>query len=263
MDKVSGIKDSIGNSVSNIYSSNEPGYLVLKVFMVAVVIIILIEAGKRIYKKYKIFKNSSIWILKGTKSGKKRMVITQNPGTSNSVIGRSDNERAGLEFTYSFWMYIDDWSYRNGEWKHVMHKGNDNGYPLRAPGIWLHPKSNSLRVYMNTFKSVNEFVDIDNIPINKWFHVVVAARQRNLDIIINGNLAKRKELEGIPKQNDGDLYINSFRGFSGYMSNIKYFDYYISFMELEKILNSGPSSMPCVDSKETPPYLSSKWWINA
>jgi hypothetical protein len=116
---------------------------------------------------------------------------------------------------------------------------------------------------MNTFKNVNEYVDIDNIPINKWFHVVVAVRQRNLDIIINGNLAKRKELEGLPKQNEGDLYINSFRGFSGFMSNIKYFDYYISFMELEKILKDGPSSMPCVDSKETPPYLSGQWWINS
>ena len=41
-------------------------------------------------------------------------------------------------------MFIDDWSYKYGQWKHVMHKGNESSWPLRAPGMWLHPKENIL-----------------------------------------------------------------------------------------------------------------------
>ena len=132
--------------------------------------------------------------------------------------------------------------------------------PLRAPGIWLHPKKNAMRVYMNTFKNIGEHTDIHNLPLNKWFHVVVATRQRYIDIYINGNLAKRHTLSSIPKQNFGDLYINAFRGFGGYMSNIRYYDYYITFLEMDGALGQGPSSMPCVDSKEMPPYFTPNWW---
>ena len=74
-------------------------------------------------------------------------------------------------------MHINDWSYKYGQWKHIMHKGNDSSWPLRSPGIWLHPKKNSMRVYMNTFKNIGEFVDIDDLPMGKWFDVVVGVRQ--------------------------------------------------------------------------------------
>ena len=86
---------------------------------------------------------------------------------------------------------------------------------------------------------------------------------RELDIYINGNLAKRHTLSSIPKQNFGDLYINAFRGFGGYMSNIRYYDYYITYSEMDNALGSGPSSMPCIDSKEMPPYFTPNWWANA
>ena len=79
-----------------------------------------------------------------------------------------------------------------------MHKGNDSSWPDRSPGVWLHPKKNAMRVYMNTFKHIAEYTDIEDLP-NKWFHVVIAVRQRNLDVFINGNLVKRHNLEGIPK----------------------------------------------------------------
>ena len=143
-----------------------------------------------------------------------------------------------------------------------MHKGNETSWPLRCPGIWLHPKKNAMRVYLNTFKNIGEFADINNLPLNKWFHVAVAVRQRNLDIFINGNLAKRHTLEGIPKQNASDIYINSFRGFGGYLSNMRYYDYYLSFAELDSQLQRGPSNMPCIDSQEVPPYFTPNWWAN-
>ena len=260
MDKA---KNYIEQTSSKLVNNNSTTGKIIKAVLVIIAVIIVVFFAKKIYNTYTDYKNSKPWILKGTKSASKRMIILQDPSNSNAItLGRSKNEEGGLEFSYIFWMFIDDWSVKYGQWKHVMHKGNDSSWSLRAPGIWLHPKENAMRVYMNTFRDIGEHVDIGNIPINKWFCVSVNVRQKNLDVFINGNLVKRKELSSLPRQNFGDLYINSFQGFSGYMSNIRYFDYYISYSEMRDHLNRGPSSMPCVDSNETPPYLSANWWTN-
>ena len=236
---------------------------IVKAIVLALVIVVIVEGIKKAVKGYNKYAGGSPWILKGTKDAKKRMLILQDPSKEGSkTIHRSENEYGGLEFSYAMWMYIEDWSYKFGQWKHVLHKGNESSWPLRCPGIWLHPKENALRVYVNTFRNIGEYADVKNLPLNKWFHVAVAARQRNLDIYINGNLAKRHTLEGIPKQNSSDIYINSFRGFGGYLSNIRYHDYYLSFSELDSHLQRGPSNMPCIDSQEVPPYFTPNWWSN-
>ena len=253
----------IGTHSSSLMSNNSPIAMVIKVSIVILSIMFLVYLGKKIVTKYKDYKSSKLWILSGTKSAKKRMVILQDPSKHDSLtLKRSKNEEDGLEFSYFFWMHIDDWSYRQGEWKHVMHKGNESGWPLRAPGVWLHPKDNKLRVYMNTFKKIDEFVDVDNIPLNKWFNVAICMKQQILDVYINGNVVKSKKLDGLPKQNYGDLYINAFQGFSGYMSNIRYYDYYMSYSELSSNLGIGPSMMPIADTQQMPPYLTPNWWTN-
>ena len=87
-------------------------------------------------------------------------------------------------------------------------------------------------------------------------------KQKILDVYINGNVVKSKKLDGLPKQNYGDLYINAFQGFSGYMSNIRYYDYYMSYSELNSNLGIGPSMMPIADTQQMPPYLTPNWWSN-
>ena len=57
--------------------------------------------------------------------------------------------------------------YKFGEWKHMFHKGNKTSYLNRAPGVFIHPDKNSIRIYMNTMQNILEYVDIDNIPIQK------------------------------------------------------------------------------------------------
>ena len=41
-----------------------------------------------------------------------------------------------------------------------------------------------------------------------------------LDVFINGFLKKQLILNGIPKQNYGDVYINSFGGYDGFLSEL-------------------------------------------
>tara|TARA_B110000908_G_C10207891_1_gene428661 strand:- start:412 stop:1218 length:807 start_codon:yes stop_codon:yes gene_type:complete len=264
MDRIKNIGSNVSvNGLAFIRGDSKVSKLV-KAVLIIILIVFAISIIKKAVTGYKKYKDGSPWILKGTKDGRKRLIVLQDPGKLGSItIKRSENEYGGLEFTYMFWMNIDDWAYKYGQWKHILHKGNESSWPLRGPGVWLHPKENAMRIYMNTFKNIGEKVDIDNLPLNKWFHVAIAVRQKFLDIYVNGNIVKRHELEGLPKQNSGDLYLNAFRGFGGFLSNIRYFDYYVSFAELDSALLTGPVESGCIDSNEVPPYFTPNWWSNS
>ena len=263
MEYVNKSRNYVANNVSSLIKSNTYTSKIVKAVVIVLVVVLAVYLSKKVFYKYTNWVNSAPWVLKGTKSAKKRMIILQDPNKQNAIeLKRSKNEYNGIEFSYVFWMFIDDWTYKKGEWKHVMHKGNSSAWPLRSPGVWLHPNENKLRVYMNTFDEMSEHIDIDNIPIKKWFNIAICLRQKNLDIFFNGNLVKRHELSSLPKQNYGDLYLNAFQGYSGFLSNMRYYNYYVGYSDLVKQLNQGPSMMPCVDTAELPPYLSPNWWIN-
>ena len=133
---------------------------------------------------------------------------------------RSDNENDGTEFTYSMWLVVENFVYKQGKWKHIFHKGNNTAYPNQAPGVWLKPDQNALRIYMNTHEKILEHIDIDNIPVKKWFHIGIVLKEKTMDIFMNGKLKKRHILSGIPRQNFGDIWVNLFGGFEGYVSKI-------------------------------------------
>ena len=57
-----------------------------------------------------------------------------NPQEDNSVpILRSENERGGLEFTWSIWLFVKGIS--NDGLQHVFHKGNEDAGPNGIFGI--------------------------------------------------------------------------------------------------------------------------------
>ena len=255
--------DFVKSKTSDLMTNNTTLGKIIKAVIAILIVLFLVYLIKKIGKGYQDYNSSHVMILDGTKDATKRMVILQDPSKHNGkTLIRSKNEEGGLELSYIFWMYIDDMSYRYGKWKHVMHKGNEEGHPLRAPGVWIHPKDNKLRIFMNTFSKINEYVDVDNIPIRKWFNVGICVKQKLMDIYINGNVVTSKKLSSLPRQNYGDLFINSFQGFSGQLSNMQYYDYYMSYSQIRSSMNYGPSMMPIQDTQQMPPYLTPNWWTN-
>jgi len=199
------------------------------------------------------------WIIKTNWDAKRSMRLRQK-GNNSTLLKRSSNEQGGIEFTYTIWLYVDDWNYNYNKWKHIFHKGNDDSWPGRAPGMWFHPNKNALRIYMNTFNNVAEYTDIFNIPMSKWFNVTMILKDSSINIYINGYLKRRMVLGGVPRQNWGDLHLCNNIGFSGFISRFRYYDYAIQFGELEHIINRGPSRDPCVGTNTQPPYLGPHWW---
>ena len=273
-ESVDGLKAKLG-SINQLGNINK----YLMILFIGLVFAGFLFLLKFIVIKYYNSVNRAPYLIKGTKTGKHSVIIQQDPNSINYIpIKRSENQD-GMEFSYSFWMLIMDVSYRPGQWKHIFHKGGSTSYPNRAPGVWLHPTKNSIRVYMNTFNNPLEYVDIDNIPVKKWVCVQVilqnvnshvdepkdfVEKERNhvLDVYINGTVKKSKILDSIPKQNNGDLWVNLFGGFDGYLSKLRYYDEALQYEEIQEIVKEGPSKIITADTGELPPYLDNDWWKN-
>lgn len=217
------------------------------------------------------------------------ITVRQDPKYSDAIpLGASVNERTGIEFAYSFWIFVNSSTFTGDQvLKHVFHKGYPVPWPLMAPGVFIKGNSNTMRVVMNTSMNPYTYVDVKNIPVQKWFHVVLNCFKGGLDIYVNGTLATRIPFKDtIPYQNFQDIVFFSqanftFRGaniavlsdasesvevqgkFSGFLSNVKYARYALSMSEIQTQLGEGPSSKRKSSDMAIPPYLADTWWSGA
>ena len=215
---------------------------------------------------------SSPVLLKGMRKATQTSVIKQDPSVNGSIpVKRSVNESQGMEFSWSVWLYIDDQTFADKtQLKHVFHKGNDTlgdrgmVKPNNAPGMYLAAGTNDLIVVMNSYDRPDEEMRVEGVPMNKWINVILRLdQQRNLDVYINGTLKQRHVLEGVPKQNYGDVFVTMNGGFQGYVSQLQYFDHAVSIHTINSLVKSGPNmSMKDDDmmTKTKPYYLSSSWF---
>ena len=215
-------------------------------------------------------------LIKGIVNGKKAVSISQDPKIKGAKpIMRSNNQDGGIEFTYAVWLLIEDdnfHSYRPGVKKHIFHKGSEGinktdpgymgmAYPNNSPGLYLDSKENKLILMMNTYNTVAERVVIPDIPIHKWISVIIRLENRNIDVYVNGTIVSRYELKSVPKQNYGNVYANQGGGFSGLMSNLRYFNRALTITEIQKIVAAGPNMSSNSTLSIFPPYLSMRWFL--
>ena len=144
--------------------------------------------------------------------------------------------------------------------KHIFHKGNSNGM-TQCPALWLHPDNNSLRINVNSLDSQDNTIDIDNIPINKWVHITIVVKQTKVEVFINGELKITKNLNSLPRQNYGNLWVNCFGGFDGYISKLRYHEFALDPLDIENFSRDKPNISSCNISGDTPPYLDPQWWF--
>ncbi len=196
----------------------------------------------------------------------------QDPKLSKKTTIRSRDEDYGIEFTWSIWIYVDDITTGAGKYRHIFHKGDNPSsigedgivYPNNAPGLYIAPNTNALRVVMNTFNDYNEHIDIPDLPINKWVNVIIRCKNDVLDVYINGTITQSIELNGVPKQNYGDVWLCANGGFSGYVSNLWYYDYALGASKIAELFKNGPNrNMVGTGGMEfkKPDYLSLRWYF--
>lgn len=217
----------------------------------------------------------------GMVKGNELYVIHQDPEQENSqTIYRSMNANEGIEFTWSCWMYLDDLSYNEGKFRCVFYKGNSNlendnsdvsetglNFPNNSPGVYLTPNKNNLVIMMNTFTVINEEILIQDIPVKKWVNLIIRCQNNVVDVYVNGTILKSHKLTGVPKQNYGNVYVGANGGFSGYVSNLWYYDHALGIYEINDLVSKGPNttiissgSDDAIDLKN-PDYLSLRWFF--
>jgi hypothetical protein len=173
-------------------------------------------------------------------------------------------------------------------------------FPLCGPGVFVSSLSEVntgpiLRVVMNTYDCWFNYIDVHQIPFRKWFHLAIVLKNNSLEVYINGNLANKKSFNGtLPYQNyqplclfpqanyskapynsndwistDPTSLVKSIplgenfivRGcFTGFISNLYYFSYAMTYSEINSMLNMGPSSVMDTNGIDLPPYLIYTWW---
>jgi len=247
------------------------------VVLVMIAFTILLSLGSKMLGL--IFQPSNPFLIKGMINAANQKMIPADPKQTNGVlISRSQNQETGIEFSYSVWINISNLNASSSkQFQHVFSKGDNlmdtemgkklggtNGLS-NAPGLYIAPGQNDLHVFMNTFGTVEETVVVKGVPLNKWIHVVIRVQGVHLDVYINGLLTQRKVLESVPLQNNGNVYTTMNGGYTGYLSDLRYFERALQPGDILDITNRGPnlnvSSMETSDLSSKPPYMSYRWYF--
>jgi hypothetical protein len=217
--------------------------------------------------------NSSPYLVNGLiDANVGNLIIPQDPADSSAVpILRSVNDEVGIAFTWSVWLYIKQHNkVSTTAYRHVFNKGSstpNNGImtPNNGPGLYLNSDYTKLRVVMSTFSQSNNSIEIDNIPINKWFNVIIRVENTVLDVFMNGDLAQRMPLNSVPFQNYGDVNVAINGGFNGNVSSLRYYNTALGTRDIQNILNAGPNLKTIGASGGAPgmmDYLSMRWFFS-
>lgn len=226
--------------------------------------------------------SESPYLVKGLINGNESITIPQNSFANNSTITWSSNQQTGIEFTYSVWVSFTN-SNADGKFHHIFNKGSydlsaGSGLNLdsNAPGLYVKYGSDgltSLRVLMDTIQTTTPSasdmhgvtVDISGIPYKKWVNVVIRCQNRILDIYVNGVLTSRKDLVNVPRQNYGDVFVCRDGGFSGQLSDLRYYARALNVFEINGVVGTGPNlstseSTTAPSGSSNPYFLSSLWY---
>jgi len=99
--------------------------IVITVFVLLVLFYLIINAYSKTSKFTKMAEGKKIQVIKASKL---------------------KNKNNSSNFTYSMWIYVDDWNYNFGQEKVVLDR-------LNSPTVVLGDKPNTLKVYMNYYDS--------------------------------------------------------------------------------------------------------------
>jgi hypothetical protein len=291
-DSVSNIRSSINDTMSEFSSKStvdagseflESNTIVAKFAFIILILIgfmFLFRIGM-IALAYFLQPSDSPYLVKGLINGSESITIPQNSFANNSIVMLSSNQATGIEFTYSVWISLSNPN-SDGKYHHIFNKGSydlsgGSGLNLdsNAPGLYVKNEDGtaSLRVYMDTMNTTSITsgsmhalpIDISGIPFKKWVNVVIRCQNRILDVYVNGILTSRKDLVDVPRQNYGDVFVCRDGGFSGQLSDLRYFAKALNVFEINNVVGTGPnlstsSSTTAPSGSSNPYFLSSLWY---
>lgn len=195
-----------------------------------------------------------VFIVRYQRLKAKSEVMLLDPPTLMTVArvkSTPDLSAVGREYTYNFWINVNDWSKGYGNLKHVLTRANKsptagNGKLLTNPTIWMYPQDNKLAVRVSTMKTQSDTYDSQLFPnydvmnapnttnqkytvVNPYFY---ENRETNMDQFLNTTVVC--DIANIPLQRwvmvtvtlwnrTLDVYVNGMLVRSAVLPGVPYF----------------------------------------
>ena len=180
------------------------------------------------------------------KSHKEATLTRMQDARESHAIKASDYPKnTSTDFTYSMWLYVNDWNYRYGENKVILRRVTSNA----GIAVALTPELNNLQVLLAVYPSKASHVGsgmklhkcwINNIPLQAWTNIIVSVNNRAMDLYLDGKLVRTCIMPGVPRLAKGiGAEITPDGGFSGFVSTVKYFAYSVNPSQAYDIYKDG------------------------
>jgi len=242
------------------------------------------------------------YIVYGMLDGGTNYKASRNPNDKDYLaLPRSNNQNSGIEFTWTFWVVFNKVNQPAGapNYMHVFHVGNPdfvaNGAKSglasinNGPGVYLTQVNSesdttstgggSDKGYMNMHIVMdtefagddgqsNTYIDVPNLPYEKWVHVAIRVQNMSMDVYINGTVTQRVVFDNTPKQNYGDIYVCQNGGFYGFLSNLQYHAHALNVFDINSQVMWGPNTKAAkvagnsTNKLSNYDYISSSWFFN-
>tara|TARA_B110000908_G_C10245373_1_gene448486 strand:- start:1083 stop:1796 length:714 start_codon:yes stop_codon:yes gene_type:complete len=139
-------------------------------------------------------------------------------------------------YSLGFWFYVDDWTYKYQQHKQILNKGDDMHH---QPYISLDRTKNILKIKVDILDRTED-IEIRDIYMKQWVHVYMNVENININVYVNGKLAKSHILSSDIKNNGGDMYVNASGGFSGFITKLIVSNNVKTQRDIQKIYDQGP-----------------------
>lgn len=186
----------------------------------------------------------------------------------------------GGEYTFSFWMYIKDWTVRGGMTKSVLQIMDDAVPDNYLLNVMIYPNEPKLMIRVNQdtsrnastdattmdYTNVKNFntllsgssapsittnvempqCDLTDIDLQRWINITIVMNGRIMDVYYDGKLNRSCVLPNLPVGSEGTsqqkLVTGQFGGFNGHLSSITFNGNALTPDRIYAIYQAGPTS---------------------
>ena len=180
-----------------------------------------------IYVLYYYVWSTSSMLMKNVTPGTQATTIDVSKIDTGSNVGAAN-------FTYSLWFNINDWNYHYGE-KKPLFRRLSTGVNEYCPYVYFDSYTNDLVIEVAVINpspttltpptppTTTTTCKVQNVPIQKWVHLLISVYGKSLDTYINGKLVSTCILGGVPKLDaTKQITICPDIGFNGWVTRFEY-----------------------------------------
>ncbi len=171
--------------------------------------------------------------------GKSYLAAIHDAKTSKTFNASSLPSGNTSDFTYSVWVYVNNWNFALGETKAILVRPNMNTMEFDKTlnnvivTMYVYPSGNGKNPVPHT-------CTLENVPLQAWTNIIMTVNNRTLDLYMDGKLVRTCVLPGVPVVLPGTpLNLTPAGGFSGYTGNLQYINHAINPREAWAIYREG------------------------